>query len=224
MRKLLFALIALTLVLGACGKKDEEQDPEETGVLPVSDEELVANDEVAISINDTEVLGNVYNLLYVQTKIQLYNFGQDVEDTDAVKEMTVNTLIEQELIKQAAMDKGIEYSDEDVDAEYDKIMEDSGENVTEFLEEYNLDADAFKNQVSFSLYLNDYMESELEVEVTEEDVEELYEELKEETDELPEFDEVKDQLEEELKNREQQEKVREILDGLKEDSTIETHI
>src|SRR5690625_1911910 len=133
MRKILFSLIALSLVLGACGKKEE--DPAETGVLPIDEDELIDNDKIALTINDEEILGNVYNLMYVQTKIQLYNFGQDIKDTDLVKEMSINTLVEQELLKQAANDEGIEVTEEEVESKYEELMADNGDNVNEFLEE-----------------------------------------------------------------------------------------
>jgi len=222
MRKILFSLIALSLVLGACGKKEE--DPAETGVLPIDEDELIDNDKIALTINDEEILGNVYNLMYVQTKIQLYNFGQDIKDTDLVKEMSINTLVEQELLKQAANDEGIEVTEEEVESKYEELMADNGDNVNEFLEEYNLNADAFKNQISFSLYLNEYMETFLQVEVSEDEVKEFYEKLKEENENTSEFEEIKAQIKERIVTQKQQEKVKEILDELKEKSTIETHI
>lgn len=223
MRKILLTFIGLTLLLGACGGKKEE-DPAETGVLPIEDGELVANEDVALTINDQEILGNVYNLMYVQTKIQLYNLGQDIEDTELVKEMSLNTLVEQALLIQAANEEGIEVTAEEIESTYDDLMAESGEDVMAFLDEYQLSTDAFKEQISFSLYLDEYMESFLQVDVSEDEVKEFYEQLKEEYEETAEYEEIKDQIKERITTQKQQEKVKKFLDDLKEESTIETHV
>lgn len=223
MRKILISLLGLSLLLGACGGKKEE-DPAETGVLPVEEGELIENDELALTINDVDILGHEYNLMYIQTKIQLYNFGSDISDTELIKEMSLNTLVEQELLIQSANEEGIEVTKEEVEEQYDELMAENGEDVMAFLDEYKLETDAFKNQISFSLYLNEYMESFLQVDLSEDEVKEFYEQLKEENENTAEFDEIKDQIEERLIALKQEEKVKNILDDLKEKSKIEIHI
>lgn len=223
MRKIIYSLLALTLLLSACGGKKEE-DPAESGIMPIDEAEVVPNEEVVVTVNDEDILGNVYNLIYVQTKIQLYNLGQDIEDTERIKDITLNTLVEQELFTQGAKEEGIEVTKEEVEAKYDDLMESNGESITDFLADYNLEHDAFKDQISFTLLLSEYMEEKLDITVSEEELKEIYDELKEQLEDLQEFDDIKDQLENQVINQRQQEKVKELLDELKEKATIETHI
>lgn len=228
MRKLVLSLFALVLLLGACGGKEKEEDPEETGILPIDKEERVTSDETVLTVNDEDVLGNVYNLIYVQTKIQMYNYGEDYEDLENVKDLSLNTLVEQELLRQRAIEQGIKITEEDVESKYNELMEDSEEEVHEFLEVYNLEVDAFKEQISFSLYLDEYMDKAVSVEVSEEDLVKTYEELseqfKDQEEEIPEFDEIKEQLKEEMTHQKRQEQVLDTISQMKEEAKIEIHI
>ncbi|HLS36474.1 MAG TPA: SurA N-terminal domain-containing protein [Bacillota bacterium] len=222
MKRLLLTILALILLLGACGKK--EDDPEESGILPIDNEEFVSDDEVVVTVNDEEVLGNTFNLVYVQTKIQLYNFGEDVEDVDEVKELSLETVVEQELLRQNAQDKGITFSEEDVSNKFEELMDDGDGQVKQFLADYHLDEEAFKEQVSYSLYLDEYLQQEISVNVSEDDITEMYAQIKEQSEDAPDLDEIKGDIEEQIKNQKQQQQMLDILDTLKEDATIETHI
>ncbi|WP_010098220.1 SurA N-terminal domain-containing protein [Ornithinibacillus scapharcae] len=174
-------IIGLVLVLAACGNDEEESsktvsNPEE---IKMDKDETVDADKVVVSINDTEVKGERYNAIYLQTKMRAYQFGQDIEDKDNIKEITLNEIIAQELIKQEAAKQGIEVTEDSVQKEYESLKSQNEGKFDDYLKQYNLTEESLKEQIRFAQTLNQYMEKEIKVEeVTEADVKEAYEKLK----------------------------------------------
>src|SRR5699024_6440005 len=85
-------------------------------------EELVADDEVVATVNETEIMGSKYNPAYRERKeLENLSTGPDQEiDKEQIKEITLEGLIGQELINQEAKELGIEVTDEDIEEE--KLM------------------------------------------------------------------------------------------------------
>src|SRR5699024_8241924 len=97
MRKILLfaALFSLTFLL-ACGSSKTDE-VEELPTFDITDAEKVNPDEVVMQLNGQEVLGDCYNLAYLQIKIQLFQYGQDVSDLEGIKEQAIKALVEQEV-------------------------------------------------------------------------------------------------------------------------------
>lgn len=230
---MLLMVISLAIVLAACGNKgaddegNEEADTQSVEQannqeIEFSDEEKVSEDKVVANINDVELTGEMYNLIYVQTKIQLNQFGQDISDVDQVKELAIDGLINQEIIKQDAKRAGIHVSEEELISEFEAIKSDNEDQFHAFLERYHLTEEAFKDQLQFALTHDKYIESELPpIEITDEEVEEVYHELKEDNQEIADLESVEEQLKRELMIQKEQEKLQERLEELKDQATIE---
>src|SRR5690625_2840575 len=103
MKRFTIFLITITLavVLAACGndeadETEEKEQPDEdvaeqaNAEVEVSDKEKVNDDDVVVNINDSGVKGTDYNIFYLQTKMQMQQFGQDIEDLDSIKEQTLD--------------------------------------------------------------------------------------------------------------------------------------
>ena len=126
---MLLAVISLVIVLAACGNKDSNEDedsqPTEAAThqeIEFNDDEKVSDDVIVANINDVEITGKVYNSIYLQTKIQLGESGQDVSDLEKVKELVIDSLINQELIKQDAERAGIVVSEDEAIAEFEACL------------------------------------------------------------------------------------------------------
>lgn len=226
---MLLTVICLAIVLAACGNKDSNEDedsqPTEAATnqeVEFNDDEKISDDTVVANVNDVEVTGEVYNLIYVQTKIQLNQYGQDISDLDQVKEIAIDGLINQEIIKQDAERVGIIISDDEITSEFDTIKSDNEEQFQTFLQKYHLTETAFKSQLYFALMHDKYIESELPpVEITDEEIEDVYNELKKDNEELAALDVVEEQLKRELTIQKEQENLQEKLEELKKQATIE---
>jgi major membrane immunogen (membrane-anchored lipoprotein) len=229
---LIFAVLSIAVLLVACGSKTSDQekdkgnDNQSTGEvnnqeIEFNHDEKVNEDTVVANINDIEVTGEIYNLIYVQTKIQLNQFGEDISDLDKVKEIAIDGLINQEIIKQDAKKAGIVVSEDELTSEFEAIKSENEEQFQTYLEKYQLTEEAFRNQLSFAIMHDKYVESELPtIEISDEEIETVYNELKD-NGEIAKLKDVAEQLKQELTIQKEQENLQERLEELKKDATIE---
>src|SRR5690625_4990669 len=130
-------VLFMMFFLVACG--DEGQEESETNQngnsLEISEEEKVAEDEVVAIVNGNDVTGNTYNLVYAQLKMQAAQMSEEV-NTDEVKEATIDSLIDREILMQQAKEEGIEVTDETVQSEIDTLKEENEEGLTTVLEQF----------------------------------------------------------------------------------------
>lgn len=240
MKKLLLLALALCLAvaLAACGnddsadkdkdkKKDEEKaDTAEQAQEPVkiTDKEKVDEKEPVVSVNGDEISGDKYNSTYTQIKMSMHQYGQDVSDLDKLKDQTLNILVEQQLIKQDAAEKGLNVTDDEIQSEFDSIKEENGEQLTAVLDQFKLSEDDFKNQLADDIITNKYMEKELDVKVTDKEVEEYYNQLKEQSEDIGKLDEMKDQIKEQLESQKGQEQLQTKVKELKEKAEVKNLI
>jgi len=231
MRKslLIFSLLLMLGLLVACGSSENETEnnnESEVETVEFSDEELVDDDEIVLTINETEIMGEQYNSLYVQNKIRLHQYRQDISDLEALKEQTLEMLIDQELLKQDAEQKEVSVTTEELDEEFKSIKDEvTTEQFVSFLEVNQITEEEFKEQLHFSLLYEKYVtETMPEIEVSNDEVEELYQELKGEEEDFPELEEVAEYLKTELINQKKYEYVEEQLSQLREEADIEKNL
>lgn len=214
-------LCVLSIILVACGQSKEEE-----ATLEFSPEEFVEPEEVVLIVNGEEIYGNEYNSTYMQTKVRLIQFRQDATDLEAIKEATLQTLIEQELLLQEGERIGLKVSEEELKGQYEAIRDEvTDEEFQDFLKQYQMTESAFKVQLAYSIFHEKYVETEIpEEEIAEEEIEEVYKELRNVNDEFPSFEEMAPRIEIDLKNQKKLEKLKEKLKELEESATIERKI
>jgi len=202
-----------------------EQSEQAQGSVEVTEEEKVDEDTAVVDINGTEITGNKYNTMYSQVKTLINSYGQDTSDQDMLKDQTIAVLVEQELIKQDASDKGIEVTEEETQEELNTMIEQVGEEQYQaVLDQTQLTEDEFKNQLQNDLITQKYIDEEIEYEITDEEIEENYELLKENNEELGELEEVEGQIRELLSQQKETEQLQAKLEDLRENAEIETLI
>lgn len=233
MRKYLIGsmLLLLAMALVACGDKEESESTDETGnpmgePVDISDEEKVDADEVVAIVNGTEIVGSIYNTIYANLKLQSTQMSDEF-DKEEVKEATLESLIDQELVRQEAESEGIEVSEEELDEEISMIKEQNEEGYKTLLEQFQMTENDFKEQLRIDLIRFEYADKKLDVAISDDDVKKKYDELKEEVEEeeeLPEFDEVKDQIKQSMEQEELTLALDEKVEMLKEKAKIERKI
>lgn len=221
-------LFSIVFLLAACGGGDDNQ-AEETGEAgeieapTISEEEKLAEDELVVTVNDDEVTGVTYNLVYTQLKLHAVQTGQDLSD-DELKEMTIDSLIDRQLLMQEADKEGLLVSDDEAQEELEQLKEENKEGFETLLEQYQITEKLFQHQLVFELTMNKFLTEKIDVNVTNEEVEEAYEEAKEENEDLPELNEIHDTLKAEIENHRTNEALEEEITNLKDKSEIEIHI
>lgn len=220
-------IIGLAVLLAACGDDKEDNaktvsNPEE---ITMDKDETVDADKVVVSINDTEVKGDRYNAIYLQTKMRAYQFGQDIEDKDNIKEITLNEIIAQELIKQEAAKQGIKVTDESIQKEYESLKSQNEGKFDDYLKQYKLTEASLKEQIRFAQTLNQYMEKEIKVEeVTEEDIKETYEKLKKDMDNIMKFEDAEPIIKDQLTQQREADALQVKVEELMKEADIKEHI
>ncbi|HAM81577.1 MAG TPA: hypothetical protein DCO80_12300 [Ornithinibacillus sp.] len=229
MKKVIAILaIALLLLVAACGKEDKEENankevkPEE---VTMDKDEVVDNNKVVVRINDKDITGDLYNAVYLQGKLRAVQFGQDISEKEKMKELALNEIIAQELIKQDANKQGITVSEEDIQKEYDDLKSEDEKKFKEYLKQYKLTEKIVKEQILFTHILNQYVDKEIQIdEVTEEDAKEAYDKLKKEMDDIPKYEDAESTIKANLKQQREADALQVKVEELKETATIEKHI
>ncbi|GEN88290.1 MULTISPECIES: SurA N-terminal domain-containing protein [Oceanobacillus] len=237
-------MMIITMLLAACGnddnnaeKKEGDQQQENAGeqqegapeqqeqaTPEFEDDEFLDEKEPVVSVNGEEVQGDAYNRAYPLVKSVMFQSGQDVEDTEALQDETIQFLVEQELIMQEATEAGVEVTDEEVQTELDAMKEAGEEQFQTTLDQLHLSEEQYAEQLEFDLATAKYMENEFDMEVTDEEVEEMYDQMAEQAgdQEIGELnDETRAQLEGMIVQNKQREQYAEKVNELKESAEIE---
>ncbi|WP_179151971.1 SurA N-terminal domain-containing protein [Oceanobacillus senegalensis] len=223
-------ILSMVLLLAACnneGTEEKEGTEEATSQkeqLEFSDEERVDEEKPVVSVNGEEIAGDKYNQIYTQVKTMMYQYGQDVSNTEKLKEQVITVLVQQELINQEAAKLGIEVTDKEADEELKKIKEETGDQFTTILDQYQMDEEAFKEQLKDDLTTAEYMEEKMDTKVSDEEVEEYYNQMKEQNENIGELDEVKEDIKSILTEQKKNEQLQAKVDELKKKADIETLI
>lgn len=234
----LLIILSLTMFLVACSDdeagsdeqanqaENQEDQAQQQEPLEISAEEVVNEGESVVVVNGSEVNGTTYNAAYSLVKSMMHQSGQDTSDLDALKDQTVDFLVEQELMLQEANNVGIEVTDAELEEELKAYKESAEEGqFNTMLEQLNMTEENFKNQLRYDLTTMEYVEQEFEVEVTDKEVEELYNQMTEQSEgEAQELSEVEDQLRASIEQQKQQQQYAQKVEELKESAEIDKKI
>lgn len=160
--------------------------------------------------------------------------GIDVTSSDieaSIKEQAINTLVNRQLVLNAANKAGITATDEQVDAEYAAIVDNMGgeENLKATLEEGGATIEEFKRDLRSDILINSYLEQKLgtgEVTVTDEEVRAAYDASVGTAEEanMPSFEEVAELIRGQLTSQKQEELISAELDRLRAEADIEVTV
>lgn len=171
MKKIGVVCLAATVLLTGCGKKD-----------------------VAATVNGKSITIEDYEREYkMQAKQAMAQYGEDFlmqkspdgKQTmgEIMRQNTLDNMVRFEIYKQDAEEKGIKVTDNDVDAEYKKMVDMYGgeEKLQEALKENDLTVDQMKKYMKTNLLMRQYQEKMLkELEPTEEELKKYYDGHKDE--------------------------------------------
>lgn len=222
------ALLTFLLLLAACGSdgNNNSNNGEKTGSLnhqenvDIDEDELAGEDEIVAVVNDTDILGSTYNMVYTRTKTAAVQMGEDV-DIDEMKKATLDSIIDRELLMQQASKEDIKISDDRLEEELSKIKESGTEDIDTLLEQYDMTEDDFKEQLRFDLTLDQYKDTLGDLEVTEEELEDYYDQVKEKQEDVPPLEEIKPQFKQEAQEKKVMDTLQDEMDELREEADIE---
>src|SRR5699024_10627171 len=218
------SILLVAIFLVACGDNNDNEEgsneaaPEqETEQVEISDDEKVPDEDTVAVINDEDVTGETYNIIYAQLKSFAGQSEQDVDQKE-IQELTMDSLIDRTVLLQYAEEEGIEVSDEEAEDEIDTIKSENEEKYENILEQFQMSEDRYKEKLRFELTLEKFKEKKIDEDVTDEEVKEAYDELADENEDVPELDEVEDELKANLLDQKTNEALQKKIDKVKEDA------
>ncbi len=231
---------AALLTLSACGggdadpSADADADPSAGASASAgaddpagAEPDLEGIPDVVAEVNGEEVTKDefvpIYESQFAQAAAQAQSTGQ-APDEDALKQQTVDNLVDTELLAQEADARGIEVSDDDIDAELTDLAEQnqlgSAEELLAAVEAQGVTAEQAREQVGTQLMVEQLVADEDgPIEPTDKELRALYAQVKQQAAQsgetaqtLPSFAKARAQLVEQATSQ----KVGEVAQGLVE--------
>lgn len=244
-------LVAATslLVLSACGgsgdsSADSEKDssPSESssasadaGAGAGAEPDLDAIPDVVAEVNGEEVTKDefvpIYEAAFAQAASQA-QMGGEAPDEEQLRKQTADDLVDTELLAQEAEARGLEVSDDDVDAELTHLAEQNGmksaDELLEAVEQQGVTAEQARDQVETQVLVEQLVADENgPIEPTDKELRKLYAQAKqqqaqagEQAQKIPPFAQVREQLAEQATNQEIGKVATALVEDLRADADI----
>ncbi len=226
-KKSLLPAVIIILVLAALGGGGY-YFAKTKGLGPFASES--ESEQVVAIVNGKEVPYSDYEKALEDIRSGFTQQGLDVNDeaiAAQIKEQALNATINRAIILEKAAEAGINPSDEEVDGEYQKVVDSVGGEETLALALANLgrSVEELRGDLEKQLVIDRYVKENTTYEslsVSDEEVSSYYENIKAANgDELPPLSEVMEALRSELLFQKQQQVVSEFVDTLRADATVE---
>jgi peptidyl-prolyl cis-trans isomerase SurA len=241
--------VTAVLALSACGGSDSSDadagKDASSSASPSADEsadaaegpqpDLDAIPDVVAEVNGEEVTKDefvpIYEAAFQQAAAQA-QMGGEQPDEEALRKETADNLVDTELLLQEAESRGLEVSDDAVEAELAALAEQNGmkstEELLEAVEAQGVSADQAREQVETQAMVEQLVADENgPFEPTDKELRAIYDQAKEQQaasggggQEFPPFAQVRDQLEEQAMNQETGKVATALVDDLRKDADI----
>lgn len=222
--QIVIVLIVLLMII-ACSKDEPQERENNAEEIMMTDDEKFSEDKVVAIINGTEINGNTYNQMYLQIKKLTSNSSMNEQvDSEELKSLTIESIIEQKLLIQLAGEKGISISDEQVAEKLEEMKKVNTVGFERMRERFNDADEAIERQLKYELSRREYIKQHVQVDVTDEEVETTYNELKEQIEGIKGLDSIKDELKETIEIQKVDQELNGIITKFKGDSEIEINI
>lgn len=227
--------VAAVLTLSACGGGDGSSADDDTPAATSSD----GIPDVVAEVNGEEVTKDefvpIYEAQLEQATTQSQTTGE-APDEEALKQATLDDLVDTELLAQEAEARGIEVTDEDVDAELTSLAEQNGmrtgEELLEAIAQQGMDEEAARAQVETQVLIEQLVEDESgPFEPTEKELRAIYDDAKKQQaqsgqdgQQIPPFAQVREQILEQARAQETGSVAGALVEDLREAAEITVNL
>ena len=226
--------VAALLTLSACGSEgssDASSDSDSGAAAASSGSAGIP--EVVAEVNGEEVTREMFEPIYqaqLEQATAQAQQGGAAPDEEALKKQTVDDLVDTELLAQEADSRGIEVTDEDVDAELTSLAEQNGmKSGTELLDaiaKQGMDEETARDQVETQVMVERLVVDENgPFEPTDKELRALYARAKQQaasggSADVPPFAQVRDQIAQQAEAQETGTVAEALLKDLRKDADI----
>jgi peptidyl-prolyl cis-trans isomerase SurA len=226
--------VAALLTLSACGSEgSSDASPDSDSGAAAASSDSAGIPEVVAEVNGEEVTREEFEPIYqaqLEQATAQAQQGGAAPDEEALKKQTVDDLVDTELLAQEADSRGIEVTDEDVDAELTSLAEQNGmKSGTELLDaiaKQGMDEETARDQVETQVMVERLVVDENgPFEPTEKELRALYAQAKQQaasggSADVPPFAQVRDQIAQQAEAQETGTVAEALLKDLRKDADI----
>ena len=198
------------------------------------DEQQVDKSKIVAVVNDEELTGDKYNQALMSIQGQMQQMGQDPtskEASEQIKTQTLDSLVNQTLIRQKATEAKLTATEEEVNKEYATYEEQVGgeEAMAKALKAQKMDKETLKEQIAESIVFGKYQDKVAPAkEVTDKEIQAYYDQAVAQAEgteqKLPPLEEASKEIKGILEQQQQQELFAAHVEKLKADAKIELKI
>lgn len=182
----------------------------------------------AIMVNGEAVTTGEYKSSLGQLSNMRVAQGEDLTDSaviDSIKNETIDTLINAEILRQAAIKEGLTASADEIDARFNEISENLGgaELLAARMEEFGVTEKALRHDIENEFLIQQLFDLKIlnEIEVTDEEVQQMYDQAVAAGNELPPLSEIKETAITEIRDSKSQSLINDYIQTLRADADIE---
>lgn len=186
--------------------------------------------QAAAVVNGTEI--SVFDFESTLRQLTANTTEQGIDPTDEavvadLRSQAIESLVNTELLRQAAVSASVTVSDEDVESRYQQIMQSIGgtEALLARMEELGVSEEMLRRDIRNDILIQAHIDAAVGIDaakVSEDEIKRFYDQVASSNpDAVPPLEEVRGQIEENLLFQKQQEIVGQYVDGLREAATIE---
>ena len=239
--------IALALAISGCstggsstGSADASADSSASPSEGADGPDVSDVPDVVAEVNGEELTKEEFVPVYTAQLQQATSQSQmtgEAPDDDAVRKQALDNLVDTELLLQEADARGIEVTDDDVEAELGDLAEqnqlDSVDDLLAAVEQQGVTPELARSQVRTQITVDELVADEDggAYEPTDKELRALYDQAKQQQEQagqegqsLPPFAEVRDQVAEQARTQHVGEVAQTLVDGLREDADITSNL
>lgn len=226
------AVVAILAISAALIFALEKEGRISTGLFSTVIEKMEGNKPVA-TVNGVEITQAEYKVSLGQLTQMAGSQGANVADAEIIKtlsDQTIETLVNGELLLQAAVASGKTATTEQIDARFAEIVEGLGgeEQMTAKMAEFGVTKESLlkdiKNEILIQAYFDEKKIGAQHITVTDEEIAALYNEAGGTAAGLPPIAEVKEVIEAQIKGDKEQVQIGDLIQELRVAAEIELHI
>ncbi len=234
---IIVAIIGIAVAWFYVNQNNQATVPEQIVENPLEQFEVAQGDpdDVVLVVNGTSITRAALNRVLQQTAQQTQMQGADPSDPeirDLILQQAIDSLVNTELVRQAAEREGFEVTEEEIDERYNDVVANTGglEEFEAAIAELGLTEEGIRQDVANELQIEAYLNSILEpqIEISDQDIEAFYATVQAQAEEqgdlaeFPPLEEVREQIRAQLASEQEQEIIESLLDDLRESAEIET--
>lgn len=223
-----WSVLAILVILAGLTFFLEKEGRISTGIFSGIIEGMKSSGPVA-TVNGVEIARKDYDSSLQQLLQIASTQGVNTSDpavTEQYKTQAIDTLVNGELLRQEALNAGMEATEEDIEARFSQIRDGIGgqEALDAKMLEFGINEESLRKDIENEILIQGLFDSIIDpesAEVTDAEISEYYDKVGGEAAGLPPLAEVSTQIEEQIKLDRQQAEIGAYLESAKEDAEIE---